>query len=498
MKLDNHGIRFNIWLYFFLFGTAMVLLLGTLQFALITPYYRTTTTRTVHQVADSIKENLLTRKSTNEDISRSLQLAVDNNVCAVIYNDAGSIIYDADALGSGCVFHGPDIEADNTDIDLSDGLQLKQLLNDNDGEYSLNVTNPRTDQQMIIYGTRISAKLANYYLYVNSPLEPVDSIVHFFSQQYLLYALIVTIIASIVSLIISSSISKPIRLMNKEADKLARADYNTDFDGGRFTETRELASTLNDASEKLGKIDEMRKDLIANVSHDIKTPLTSIRAYAEMIRDISGNNPKKREEHLSVIINEADYMNKLVTDMSELSRMQSGNYVLKTDNFDIAECIRDVVGLSGVQIQESKVSVHLEVPQSLVVFGDELKIQQVIYNFFTNALKHTPQGKNIWIRARRLEDEETVRVEVQDEGEGIAEKDLPYIWDRYQKSSRSFSRSMTNTGLGLAIVKAILDAHKAQYGVKSKPGEGSTFWFELRQPQEPEELEHENGLPSGH
>ena len=191
-------------------------------------------------------------------------------------------------------------------------------------------------------------------------------------------------------------------------------------------------------------------------------------------------------------------MNKLVTDMSELSRMQSGNYVLKTDNFDIAECIRDVVGLSGVQIQESKVSVHLEVPQSLVVFGDELKIQQVIYNFFTNALKHTPQGKNIWIRARRLEDEETVRVEVQDEGEGIAEKDLPYIWDRYQKSSRSFSRSMTNTGLGLAIVKAILDAHKAQYGVKSKPGEGSTFWFELRQPQEPEELEHENGLPSGH
>ena len=223
---------------------------------------------------------------------------------------------------------------------------------------------------------------------------------------------------------------------------------------------------------------------LANVSHDIRTPLTDIRAYAEMIQDISGDDPEKRNKHLDVIIRETEYMNLLVNDMSELSKMQSGNYVPNFENTDIVQIIKEVIDLEEQSILSAGVIVETELPESLTVYADEIKISQVIANYLSNAIKHTREGKKIIIRAFLRDDEGTVRVEVQDEGSGIPDEELPYIWDRYQKSSRSFSRKLTNSGLGLAIVKAIADSHHAGYGVTTKLGEGSTFWIELRYPDE--------------
>lgn len=460
----------------------MVLLLGILQFSLVKPYYRNNKIQVVKEVGDQIQEYVINENGNSAAINRAFQVAVDNNVCVAMYNSAGAMIYSADSIGGGCVFH-PGAETDSP-VDTTNGSELRQLIDSSGGETSLNFVNERTGQDMVLYGKRISLNLARLYLFVNSPLEPVDSIVNFFGRQYVLFTLIVIILASIVSLIISSLLSRPIVKMSTEAGKLAGADYSCHFEGGEFTETAELAASLNDATQRLSKIDELRKDLIANVSHDIKTPLTSIRAYAEMIRDISGDKPEKREEHLNVIISEADYLDHLVVDMSELSKLQSGAYVLNYSNFDIGGVIREVVRLFAVMIDEGHLHVHIECPQDLVVYGDKTKITEVIYNFLSNAVKHSPQDKNITIRAFMKEDEETVRVEVEDEGEGIPEDQIPLIWDRYQKSSRSFSRSMSSTGLGLSIVKAILDSHHAEYGVRSVVGEGSVFWFELTSPKE--------------
>ncbi|HCK89078.1 MAG TPA: histidine kinase, partial [Erysipelotrichaceae bacterium] len=206
--------------------------------------------------------------------------------------------------------------------------------------------------------------------------------------------------------------------------------------------------------------------------------------YAEMIRDISGDIPEKREKHLDVIIRETQYMNMLVNDMSELSKMQSGNETLNAENIDLCEIISDVVDMDAKLAEDAGIILHTEMPDHLTIFADELKITQVVANYLSNAIKHTPAGKNVYVRAWLKDDEETVRLEVADEGEGIPEEDLPYIWDRYQKSSRSFSRTMTSTGLGLSIVKAIADMHHAVCGVESKVGEGSVFWFELRETHE--------------
>lgn len=433
----------------------------------------------VQHVSDAIQEYIIQQNGNRSSVFKATQVTVDNNVCVKVFNDLGRSVYDVDSIGTGCVFHQPSSVIENSPVSLRDGNRLKEYLQENNGEVQIQVVNSRTEQEMIVFGRTIQSNLGNFYLFVNSPLEPVDSIVSFFSQQYVIYTIVIVALASIISMLISRSITRPIITMQKEADKLANADYSAHFEGGSFTETKELAATLNGAKEQLSKVDNLRKDLIANVSHDIKTPLTSIKAYAEMIKDISGDNPQKRDEHLDVIIDETDYLNHLVTDMSELSRMQSGNYTLKYSNFDLAEKIRDVVQLNEVMIKEGNLNVILNIPESLTIFADEVKMGQVIYNYLSNAIKHSPDGKSITINAYLKEDDEIIRVEVIDEGDGIEEEDLPLIWDRYQKSSQSFSRNVASTGLGLSIVKAILDTHHAKYGVISKRYEGSTFWFEI-------------------
>ena len=308
--------------------------------------------------------------------------------------------------------------------------------------------------------------------------------IDFILNQYLYIAAIVIFIALIVAMFLARRISLPIVKMKDEANKLAQGDYNAKFETNSFSEINDLASTLDDATDKLSKVNELRKDLVANVSHDIKTPLTMIKAYAEMIKDISGDDPKKRNEHLDVILQETEYLNKLVTDMSELSKLQSGVIEINRDNFDLKECVNKVVLLLSQAISEKNIKLILDLDDCFV-YADEIKLSQVIYNFLSNALKYSDADSKITVRIRDSEDK--VRLEVIDNGNGISEEALPYIWDRYYKVDKNFNRSVNSTGLGLAIAKAILEAHKAHYGVESKLGEGSTFWFELDKDYENEE-----------
>ncbi len=489
MKLDRHGIRFNIWLFFLLFAVGIVLILGILQFSLVRPYYRSNQIRVVEQVSEDIETYLLSDTESG-DIDRINQTVFSNNVCVQVLNDHGVVVYHSDNIGNGCVFSIAERYVQSAPVSMRDNTGKMDYLRESGGSFQLNLFNDRTGQDMVVLGRTVQRNLSNFHIFINSPLEPVDSLVSFFSRQYAFFTLIVVTLASLISLWMSGRLTNPIRNMNNEAEKLARADYSASFSGGYFTETSDLAATLNDATDKLSRIEDLRKDLLANVSHDIKTPLTSIKAYAEMIKDISGDIPEKRDDHLDVIISETDYLNRLVNDMSELSMMQSGNYILKYDNFDICEVIRSVVRMNNVLIEEAGLIIDTDLPDTLVVYADETKIAQVINNYLTNAIKHTQHGGKVTIRAFLLDDEETVRVEVIDEGEGIPATEIPYIWDRYQKTSRSFSRTMSNTGLGLAIVKAILDAHGAKYGVVSEEGKGSMFYFETKNPQEEKDFDH--------
>ncbi len=315
-------------------------------------------------------------------------------------------------------------------------------------------------------------------LYIFSPLFPVKSTVDILANQLRYVTIISLVLAFILSFLISNRVSKPIVNITNSASKLAEHDYTVRFEGGSYSEIVKLADTLNYTSGELAKSDNLHKDLIANVSHDLRTPLTMVKSYAEMIQDLSGDNPDKRNAHLQVIIDEADRLNLLVSDLLVLSKMQAGVDTLHITQFSIKDMILSLVNAYRLLCEKEGYQIELHCDDDVYVLGDETRIQQVISNLLSNAVRYSNDGNKIDIYI--IETAGGVRCEVKDSGQGIEEDELNEIWERYYRSSSNLSRNTSGTGLGLAIVKEILQLHDASYGVESIIGEGSTFWFELK------------------
>ena len=202
-----------------------------------------------------------------------------------------------------------------------------------------------------------------------------------------------------------------------------------------------------------------------------------VKSYAEMIRDLSGDIPEKREKHLEVIIEEADRLNILVSDLLALSKMQSGAITINIEEFNIKEEIDNIFMYYKLLLEEEGYTINVDCADNLTVKGDAARIKQVFSNLINNAFKFCGEDKtvNIFVQKKGR----YALCQIQDHGVGIPEDELPRIWERYYKSSSNMVRSTTGSGLGLSIVKEILSLHKANYGVNSTLGEGTTFWFEL-------------------
>jgi len=438
------------------------------QIVFLQIYYQNMKTSQVRIVADRVE--LAIKTDTMDDINLQLQ-AVNNNVCGLVYNERGVLLYQVDSLGLGC-YLTQRIIANPANVD--DYIERTRL--SNSGDFILPLKNSVLRQDMLVYGREIKASFGNFYIFLNSPLDPLDSTISILKNQFIYVTIAVFIFSSIVSVLISSKMANPIVKMNKSAQKLAKGDYSVNFEKSEYSEINELATTLNYATQELGKMDELRKDLIANVSHDIKTPLTMIKAYAEMIKDLSGNNPIKRDEHLDVILAEVNHLDRLVNDMTQISQLQSSVLTIQDKEFDLVAMVHSTLKLVEGLIHNNAIEVEIFSPSEVWVHGDDVKIQQVIYNFVNNAIKHIGDDKKLEIQIL-LEDR--VRIEIIDHGDGISDEDLPYIWDRYYKIDKNYQRQTEGTGLGLAIASAILKSHHANFGAISKVGEGSTFWFEL-------------------
>ena len=317
------------------------------------------------------------------------------------------------------------------------------------------------------------------YIYALAVLTPLGPAVGILRSQLLVVTVIALVIGIFVARITSKHLAKPIIKMEVKARELAKGNYDVSFEGGSYREMEDLADTLNQTAKDLKATDALQKDLIANVSHDLRTPLTMIKSYAELIRDISGDNPAKREEHLEVIIKETDRLDELVGDILTLSRMQAGVMEMKMEDFDLQEAAESVFSTYKVMEQEGFKFRLTKVPGSTVVHADRHRIQQVIANLLSNAIRYSKDTKEVSLEFSR--DSKGITCSVSDKGIGIAEEDLEKIWNRYQKASKQGKRSSQGTGLGLSIASEVLKQHGADYGVESKPGEGSRFWFTLPQ-----------------
>ena len=317
----------------------------------------------------------------------------------------------------------------------------------------------------------------NAYLILLSDLTVLTATQKMLKSQMLLSAFIVFIVAFLASFIISKKLSEPIDNMSKVAESWAGGDESAVFDGGGYKETDELASALNYAKSEINKSEKLRRDLLANISHDLKTPLTMIRAYAEMIRDISGDVKEKRTEHTNVIISESDRLTSLVNDILKLSKMQSSVDLPVKKVFNLTEVVETVLYRFEAALEGKGYKINSELAPDVYTEADESKIESVVYNLVGNSINYTGEDKtvNVYLTVNG----NIATLEIIDTGSGIGKDKIDGIWDRYLRYSETHTRTVKGTGLGLSIVKAVLEAHGLEFGVISRKDEGSNFFVKF-------------------
>lgn len=340
--------------------------------------------------------------------------------------------------------------------------------------FSLRGTARMYDSAIYIQTVQTPSGQTNYLL-LNSILTPVDDTVQTLTVQLLYITGIMLVLSLLLALFFSRTISRPIVNIGKRATRLARGDFDVRFDeqsGSR--EIDELSATLNHAASELSQVERLRTELIANISHDLRTPLTMITGYAELMRDLPGENTP---ENLDIIIEESKRLSTLVNDVMSISVAGAVDKPLSLSTFSITQKITAIIGRLERFTMQDGYTICFEPDEDISVTADETKIDQVLYNLITNAMNYTGDDKTVTVRQLRKEGH--VKIEVTDTGPGINEQDLPHIFERYYRSGKPHKRPTVGSGLGLSIVKSALDAHDTTYGVLTKLGAGSTFWFTL-------------------
>ena len=335
---------------------------------------------------------------------------------------------------------------------------------------------PRMTEMESIISVEIVRSLSGQELVVmvNTIITPVDATVHTLRIQLIYISIIMVVLSLIIAIVISIRISKPIIKINETAKKLGKGEYDVRFEGDSYREIAQLSETLNQAAVELAKAEGLQRELIANVSHDLRTPLTMITAYSEIMRDLPGENSP---ENVQVIIDEAKRLTSLVNDLLDVSKLQAGVMELNLKEYDLTASIESVLTRYSKFLEQNGYTVDFEYDRNILVVADEDKMYQVIYNLVNNAINYTGEDKKIIVRQRVAGS--IARIEVIDTGEGIAPEELTNVWERYYKVDKNHKRAVMGTGLGLSIVKNVLKLHDLSYGVNSEVGKGTCFWFEI-------------------
>ncbi len=482
------------WKFFGCMMLFLLLLLGLLwlfQVAFFGKIYKAVRIAEIKSSATDLCDQI--DASTVELQTLAIRTAKEKQVCVLIFDEFGNIISSEDAL-SDCSIHtmsARNIYTLYTTAKRDGGQKLSKFQLDAfrnlKPESLLTPQAPVKDQnddnsaESIIYTKIVHSdnRGQDIVVMLNTTISPVASTVRTLQSELIIISVIMTLLAAFLSFLLARRISRPIEKISKSAGELALGVYDADFTAGGYREIAELSQTLSYAASELSKVEKLQRELIANISHDLRTPLTMITGYAEMMRDIPGENTA---ENVQVIIDEANRLSSLVNDVLDISRLQSGTQELDIGEFNITETVREVIGRFSKFSEQNGVSIEFSSDCEIIVRADRTRILQVIYNFIGNAVTHCGDDKTVLVKQTliRYDNGSTkARIDVTDHGEGIPEELLPCIWERYYKLDKLHRRAASGSGLGLSIAKQILDLHNARYGVESRVGEGSTFWFEL-------------------
>ena len=450
MKNNTKTLTFRIWLAFIALAVVIFVLLWFMQVIFLQTYYKTMKKAETSQLGAEVESAFKDSIDFKEQLDKA---GYRNSASIYILSLDGELFYTNTTYTGGGFEGNPgnltQVPGRNVSIDISDIVEKMSESPNNKVSYTLDVDRLKTE--IYVYGKVIPE--TEYCYIILMSIDPIDATSSVITSQLIYITIISLIISTIISLFMARRLSRPINEMNETAKKLGKGDFDIVFEKCGYEEIDELADTLNNATESLKNTDQIRRELMANVSHDLKTPLTMIKAYT-------------------------DRLTRLVNDMMDLSKIESGIIVLEKDKFDFSETASSLIDRIKLSKMDTEHEIVYDIPKDLYVYADRTKIEQVLYNLVINAIKHSGDGKR-HIDIKVSATQKRVKVEVKDDGVGISEENLKHIWDRYYRASESFTRNVQGSGLGLSIVKNILLKHQSDFGVDSKKGEGTTFWFDL-------------------
>ncbi|PHV70110.1 two-component sensor histidine kinase [Sporanaerobium hydrogeniformans] len=481
MKHTKWGIKWQLFSYLSLFVALLLIILWLFQVVFLESFYKRIKLKEIENAGTRVAKNI-----NNSHLESILEtIADEKDLAFLITDETGYIVHSINNSADSIFSHmtaedylrfiqnalrkgGEDIRKIDYKLIESGSPQIKN--------YSRTMPKPQKRQLESVLYTKVIQKTntsANVVM-INATISPVDATVYTLRTQLIYVTVILLFMAFLLAWFISKKIAKPIIRINNSAKELAKGNYTSYFEGGSYKEISELAETLNYANEELSKTEHFRQELLANVSHDLRTPLTLITGYAEVMRDLPGENTP---ENTQVIIDEGKRLTELVNDMLDLSKLQAKTQVLQPTTFNLTASIHDILSRYTRLREQEGYIFHFSYKQDVWVSADALRLSQVLYNLINNAINYTGEDKTVSVN--QIIKAEAVRIEIIDTGIGIAKENLPYIWDRYYKVDKTHKRAFVGTGLGLSIVRSILESHHALYGVISEEGKGSTFWFEL-------------------
>ncbi len=455
-KFNKENLNVKVWLYLILFSFSILVFIWLFQIMFLNSYYESAKSKEIDQV---VKE-LETKYNNNETFISMLDtLTYKNNMCVEIEVE-DIVTYTSGSNNRNCA-----------NINILKKYKNVFKASDKDEE-NYKILNPLYKDKILIKAIKLNE---NTFMYINTQLEPLDSTVSILKNQFIFVTCLVLFLSFLLALLISRKLSKPIEKITEKSKLLANGNMEVKFntDTG-IAELNQLAISLNYASSEIAKTNELRRDLMANVSHDLKTPLTMIKAYSEMIRDITYKDHEKMNNNLKTIIDETDRLNLLVEDILTLTKLESNTIRLEKQKLNLNDLIKSIISRYKI-FNEYKLIFNAD--KDYTIYADKKRIEQVFYNLINNAINYTGKDNKVFINLIDLD--KYIKVEVTDTGNGIKPEDMDKIWDKYYTTNKNHKRAVAGTGIGLSIVKNILELHNYKYGVKSSE-KGTTFYFLIK------------------
>lgn len=454
--MKNRNLTLKTLMYFSVFIAVILLALWAIQIQFLQVFYERNVIEKIDTVAEDIKAN-----KNNLDVLLQ-EYAYSNDMCIEYYHDTVELDYNLKK--NNCILRDYSYEI----------AKYKAELINNQKDYMI-LYAKKTNIKSILYAVNLGN---SNYVFLNATLEDMNSATALLKKQ-LIYLILILILAScIMAIFVSRRLNRPILKIISTAREMGKGNFNVKFEKSNVEELDELCDVLTVAASEMNKTEELKRDLLANVSHDLKTPLTMIKAYAEKVKDITYKDPEKREKDLNVIIEETDRLNNLVNDLLDLSKMQAGESELNIEEYDIVKNINEILKRYDIVVEKEGYKFELDMPKSAKVKADKAKIEQVIYNLINNAIEHTGEDLRVIITVKKQLD--SVMISIKDTGAGLTEEEKQLVWNRYYKKEKKHKRNVIGSGIGLSIVKGILESHKCEYGIDSKVGQYTSFYFKLK------------------